>query len=108
MNFEKSNILCDLEVLKEKLEDLYTTHAWHGDEVFTKPNIHTQEDCSHYLLSYSESRIQHSQHSDLLHMYLKEFDSLLERFKELDKKEASSISTDQSEIENANRCNIDK
>lgn len=103
MNFEQSNILFDLEVLKEKLEDLYTTHAWHRDEVFTKPNIHTQEDCSHYLLSYSESRIQHSQHSDLLHMYLKEFDSLLERFKELDKKEASSISTDQSEIENADK-----
>ena len=39
MNFEQSNILCDLEVLKEKLEDLYTTHAWHGDEIFTKPNI---------------------------------------------------------------------
>lgn len=103
MNFEQSNILCDLEVLKDKLEDLYTTHAWHGDEVFTKPTIHTQEDCTHYLLSYSESRIQHSQHSDLLHMYLKEFDSLLERFKKLDKKETLSESdqtTDNEQLKN--------
>ncbi|WP_145464234.1 type II toxin-antitoxin system toxin TscT [Staphylococcus hominis] len=103
MNFEQSNILCDLEVLKGKLEDLYTTHAWHGDEVFIKRNIHSQEECSHYLLRYLESRIQHSQHSELLYMYLKEFESLLKRFKELDKKETLSESdqtTDNEQLKN--------
>ncbi|MCQ8157360.1 DUF1474 family protein [Staphylococcus epidermidis] len=34
MNFEQRNILCDLEVIKDKLDDLFTTHAWHGDDVF--------------------------------------------------------------------------
>lgn len=92
MNFEQSNILCDLEILKEKLEDLYTTHAWHFDDVYIKREIQTQKEISNYLMGYSENRIQHTQHSDLLHMYLKEFDSLLEQFKELDKKETLSES----------------
>ncbi|MCI2895983.1 type II toxin-antitoxin system toxin TscT [Staphylococcus hominis] len=92
MNFEQSNILCDLKILKEKLEDLYTTHAWHFDDVYIKREIQTEEETSRYLMGYSENRIQHTQHSDLLHMYLKEFDSLLKRFKELDKKETLSES----------------
>ncbi|MDO0983949.1 type II toxin-antitoxin system toxin TscT [Staphylococcus hominis] len=103
MNFEQSNILCDLEILKEKLEDLYTTHAWHFDDVYIKREIQTQKEISNYLMGYSENRIQHTQHSDLLHMYLKEFDSLLERFKELNKKETLSESdqtTDNEELKN--------
>ena len=34
-------------------------------------------------------------------MYLKEFDSLLERFIELDKKDALSVTSDQTETDNA-------
>jgi len=103
MNFEQSNILCDLKILKEKLEDLYTTHAWHFDDVYIKREIQTEEETSRYLMGYSENRIQHTQHSDLLHMYLKEFDSLLKRFKELDKKETLSESdqtTDNEQLKN--------
>ena len=92
MNWEQKNILSDLEILKEKLEDLYTTHAWHFDDIYIKREIQTEEETSRYLMGYSENRIQHTQHSDLLHMYLKEFDSLLKRFKELDKKETLSES----------------
>lgn len=103
MNWEQKNILSDLEILKEKLEDLYTTHAWHFDDIYIKREIQTQEETSRYLMGYSENRIQHTQHSDLLHMYLKEFDSLLERFKELDKKETLSESdqtTDNEQLKN--------
>lgn len=102
MNWEQKNILSDLEILKEKLEDLYTTHAWHFDDIYIKREIQTQEETSRYLMGYSENRIQHTQHSDLLHMYLKEFESLLKRFKELDKKEASSVPSDQTKTDNAN------
>ena len=51
-------------------------------------------------MEYSENRIQHTQHSDLLHMYLKEFESLLKRFKELDKKTLSAPTkvTDNEEL----------
>lgn len=103
MNWEQKNILSDLEILKEKLEDLYTTHAWHFDDIYIKREIQTQEETSRYLMGYSENRIQHTQHSDLLHMYLKEFDSLLEQFKELDKKETLSESdqtTDNEQLKN--------
>ena len=103
MNWEQKNILSDLEILKEKLEDLYTTHAWHFDDIYIKREIQTQEETSRYLMGYSENRIQHTQHSDLLHMYLKEFDNLLERFKELDKKEALSVTSDQTETDNADK-----
>ena len=103
MNWEQKNILSDLEILKEKLEDLYTTHAWHFDDVYIKREIQTQKEISNYLMGYAENRIQHTQHSDLLHMYLKEFDSLLERFKKLDKKETLSESdqtTDNEQLKN--------
>ena len=89
--------------LKIKLEDLYTTHAWHFDDIYIKREIQTQEETSRYLMGYSENRIQHTQHSDLLHMYLKEFESLLKRFKELDKKETLSESdqtTDNEQLKN--------
>lgn len=55
-----------------------------------KREIQTQEETSRYLMGYSENRIQHTQHSDLMHMYLKEFESLLKRFKELDKETLSA------------------
>lgn len=103
MNWEQKNILSDLEILKEKLEDLYITHAWHFDDIYIKREIQTQEETSRYLMGYSENRIQHTQHSDLLHMYLKEFESLLKRFKELDKKETLSAPTkvtDNEELKN--------
>ena len=50
---------------------------------------------------YHEHRIQNTQTIDLMCMYLKEFDSLLERFIELDKKDALSVTSDQTETDNA-------
>ena len=50
MNWEQKNILSDLEILKEKLEDLYTTHAWHFDDIYIKREIQTQEETSRYLM----------------------------------------------------------
>lgn len=106
MNFEQRDILCDLEVVKEKIDDVITTFTWFDDEYFTHEPKHVlnKDEILAHGYRYHEHRMQNAQTIDLMCMYLKEFDSLLERFKELDKKEASSISTDQSEIENANKC----
>ena len=57
MNWEQKNILSDLEILKEKLEDLYTTHAWHFDDIYIKREIQTQEETSRYLMGYSEQSV---------------------------------------------------
>lgn len=101
MNFEQRNILSDLEVIKDKLDDLHTTHCWSGDDIFKTPRLKTKEERLLYSASYVESRIQHEQHAELLRLYVKELDNLIDRFKEEDKKEASSVPTDQSETENA-------
>ncbi len=39
MNFEQRNILCDLEIVKEKIDDVITSFTWFDDEYFThEPN----------------------------------------------------------------------
>ncbi|WP_154393493.1 type II toxin-antitoxin system toxin TscT, partial [Staphylococcus haemolyticus] len=39
MNFELNNALCDLEVLKKKIDDVVTSFVWFDDEYFThEPN----------------------------------------------------------------------
>lgn len=105
MNFEQSNILCDLEVLKERIDDVVTSFVWFNDEYFThEPNhVLNKEDILNHGYRYHEHRIKNAQTIDLMMMYQKEFSELIKRFKELDKKEAYSISTDQSEIENADK-----
>lgn len=105
MNLEIKNILNDIEIIKEKINDVMTSFTWFDEEYFIhEPNhvLNKNEILAHGY-RYHEHRIQNTQTIDLMCMYLKEFDSLIERFKELDKKEASSISTDQSEIENADK-----
>lgn len=105
MNFEQRDILCDLEVVKEKIDDVITTFTWFDDEYFTHEPKHVlnKDEILAHGYRYHEHRMQNTQTIDLMCMYLKEFDSLLERFKELDKKEASSIPSDQTEIENADK-----
>ena len=93
MNFEQRNILCDLEVIKDKLDDLFKKHR-----------LETREEHILYSASYLENRIQHEQNAELLRVYIEELDKLLTKFREEDKKETFSIPSDQTEIENANKC----
>ena len=94
MNFEQRNILCDLEIVKEKIDDVITSFTWFNDEYFTHEPKHVlnKDEILAHGYRYHEHRIQNTQTIDLMCMYLKEFDSLLERFKELDKKETLSES----------------
>lgn len=100
MNFEQLNILSDLEVIKDKLDDLFTTHVWHGDDVFKKHRLETREEHILYSASYLENRIQHEQHAELLRVYIEELDKLLTKFREEDKKETLSATGDQTETDN--------
>lgn len=94
MNFEQRDILCDLEVVKEKIDDVITSFTWFNDEYFTHEPKHVlnKDEILAHGYRYHEHRIQNTQTIDLMCMYLKEFDSLLERFKGLDKKETLSES----------------
>ncbi|WP_226386061.1 type II toxin-antitoxin system toxin TscT [Staphylococcus sp. Marseille-Q1834] len=95
MNWEVKDLFSDLEVVKDRLVDLHTTHRWSGDSIFTKPRLETKEDRINYSYSYLENRIQHEQHGELLLLYVEELSNLIDRFNELDKKETLSA-TDQS------------
>lgn len=103
MNFDEKDLVFELGVLKEKLEDVLTIQQWHLDEFFAKSHLSNKDEYIKHGIGYSEQRINQSQMTDLLYMYLQRFDEIIEQFKELDKKETSSVPTDQSETDNADK-----
>lgn len=98
MNWGIGNIFCDIEVIKEKLDDLATTHCWFVNDAFTTNNLKTIEEVKHYGLGYREHRIHNNQIVDLMLMYLKELDGKIKQFNVLLEQEKSALShADQSE-----------
>ena len=85
MSWEIRNLMCDIEVVKEKLEDVATTHTWFVDERFTKRSLKTKEEVVNYALAYNEHRIHNEQVTELMLTYLKELDGLMNKFHELEK-----------------------
>lgn len=87
MNWEIRNLMCDIEVVKEKIDDVITSFAWFDEEYFTHEPKHvlSKDEILAHGYRYHEHRIQNTQTIDLMCMYLKEFDDLLDQFKKLDK-----------------------
>ncbi|HDA1986227.1 TPA: DUF1474 family protein [Staphylococcus aureus] len=98
------NLMCDIEVIKEKLEDLATTHTWFVDERFTKRSIKTKEEVVNYGLAYNEHRIHNEQVTELMLTYLKELDGLMNKFHEIEK--ASSDVSLATESDDAQKLKI--
>lgn len=96
MNWEIRDLFSDLKVLKEKIEDLKTTHGWFHGEYFKYESSQplTKEQVLNHGYKYKEHSIHNTQHLDLLGLYLKEFDELIEKFHEIEK---TLLPTDQSE-----------
>ena len=84
MDWELRNTICDLEVLKDKFDDLLAAHNYFGDEMFEYRELPNQEQVRYYALGYKKSRIHHEQTNDLLTIYLKQYDELISKFKALD------------------------
>ncbi|EHS02269.1 PF07342 family protein [Staphylococcus epidermidis VCU129] len=83
MNWEIKNIISDMEIV----DDVMTSFTWFEEEYFThEPNhvLNKNEILAHGY-RYHEHRIQNTQTIDLMCMYLKEFDKLLDKFKKIDK-----------------------
>ncbi|MBE7304032.1 type II toxin-antitoxin system toxin TscT [Staphylococcus epidermidis] len=99
MNWEIKNLMCDIEVVKEKLEDVATTHTWFVDERFTKRSLKTKEEVVNYGLAYNEHRIHNEQVTELMLSYLKELEGLMNKYKEIEK--ASSDVSLATESDNA-------
>lgn len=99
MSWEIRNLMCDIEIVKEKLEDVATTHTWFVDERFTKRSLKTKEEVVNYGLAYNEHRIHNEQVTELMLSYLKELDGLMNKYKEIEK--ASSDVSLATESDNA-------
>ena len=99
MSWEIRNLMCDIEVVKEKLEDVATTHTWFVDERFTKRTLKTKEEVVNYGLAYNEHRIHNEQVTELMLSYLEELEGLMNKYKEIEK--ASSDVSLATESDNA-------
>ena len=99
MSWEIRNLMCDIEVVKEKLEDVATTHTWFVDERFTKRTLKTKEEMVNYGLAYNEHRIHNEQVTELMLSYLEELEGLMNKYKEIEK--ASSDVSLATESDNA-------
>ncbi|MBM6257929.1 DUF1474 family protein, partial [Staphylococcus epidermidis] len=81
MNWEIKNIMSDMEIVKEKIDDVMTSFTWFEEEYFThEPNhvLNKNEILAHGY-RYHEHRIKNTQTIDLMCMYLREFDNLLDK-----------------------------
>ncbi|EBQ5921334.1 DUF1474 family protein [Salmonella enterica subsp. enterica serovar Typhi] len=87
MNWELRNLLCDLEIVKQKIDDVVTSFAWFDENYFKYEGHHvlTKEQILEHGYKYHDMRIKNTQTIDLMLMYLKEFDNLLDEFKKIDK-----------------------
>lgn len=86
MNVNIIDLICDIEVIKEKFEYLAQTHAWFGESMFKYEDMpKTKEQLLLYAHGYKEANIHHEQTLDLMHYYLSEFDEVIQKFHELEK-----------------------
>lgn len=95
MNVRIIDLFYEIEIIKNKFENLAQTHAWFGEDIFKYEDMpKTKEQLLLYAHGYKEARIHHVQTLDLMHYYLSEFDELIQKFHELEK---ASLTGDQTE-----------
>ncbi|HHA2987186.1 TPA: DUF1474 family protein [Staphylococcus aureus] len=87
MNWEIKGLFSDLELLKYSFEDLMDNHGWHFDGFYPHEPNHTlnKDESIREGLSYHERRIHNNQMFDLLCLYIKQFDELIQKFHEIEK-----------------------
>lgn len=94
MNWEIKDLMCDIKLIKEKLNDLNATYGWWIEDTYISRDITTIKEYERYSRAYTEHRILNEQVLELFGIYLNRFDELIKRFYELEK--ASSFA-DQSQ-----------
>ncbi|MDU0435015.1 DUF1474 family protein [Staphylococcus haemolyticus] len=80
MDWETKNLIEYVDIIKRKINDVLTTFGWFDNEYFTYDSGHqlTKDEILKHGASYHEHRRYITQHIDLLNMYLKELDTVLE------------------------------
>ncbi|WP_436860190.1 type II toxin-antitoxin system toxin TscT [Staphylococcus caeli] len=85
MDLRLNDLFCEIEVIKEKLEDLKSTHSWFIADSFCYNSLTTMEEVTRYGRAYDEHRIHCEQLHDLMHMYTEELDKKINQFHEIEK-----------------------
>lgn len=80
-NVNLLDLVTEFEVLKDKLEDLQTTHGYFADDYFTERELRTQNDLINHGISYSSQRIATDQINELMRLYVNEFESIIKQLK---------------------------
>lgn len=80
MDWETKSLIEDIDIIKEKINDAVTTFGWFDNEYFTHDSGHhlTKDEILKHGYKYHKHRRYITQHIDLLNMYLKELDTVLE------------------------------
>ena len=92
MNWETKSLNEDVDNIKRKIDDAVTTFGWFDEDYFKYDRNHTltNDQIKMHGLKYHEQHRYITQRIDLLSIYLKELDTVLEEI------ENASSSTDQS------------
>lgn len=80
MNCETKSLIEDVDIIKRKIDDAVTTFGWFDEDYFKYDRNHTltNDQIKMHGLKYHEQRRYITQHIDLLSIYLKELDTVLE------------------------------
>ncbi|UXR69071.1 DUF1474 family protein [Staphylococcus sp. IVB6246] len=85
MNIEIRVLMEEIEIIKEKLKDVISTHSWFIDAVFTTDSLKSMEEVQRYGFAYHEHRIHCEQLFDLLYMYTDRLDKKINEYKDIEK-----------------------
>ncbi|WP_367010100.1 type II toxin-antitoxin system toxin TscT [Staphylococcus capitis subsp. urealyticus] len=80
MNWETKSLIEDVDIIKRKIDDAVTTFGWFDEDYFKYDRNHTltNDQIKMHGLKYHEQHHYITQHIDLLSIYLKELDTVLE------------------------------
>lgn len=92
MNWETRNLIDEFELVKEKYQDLLQAQGWFIEDYLIHESSHklTKDEAIMHGMKYHEHRINIKQFDELLRVYTNELSNIIEQFKKIDKKEASS------------------
>ncbi|WP_065580943.1 type II toxin-antitoxin system toxin TscT [Staphylococcus hominis] len=108
MNWETRNLIDEFELVKEKYQDLLQAQGWFIEDYLIHESSHklTKDEAIMHGMKYHEHRINITQFDELLRVYTNELSNIIEQFKKIDKKEASSVPSDQTKTDNANKNHL--
>ena len=89
-------------ISERKISRLIASTGWFIEDYLVHERSHklTKDEAITHGMKYHEHRINIKQFDELLRVYTNELSNIIEQFKKIDKKEASSVPSDQTKTDN--------